>query len=120
MTRKKTPRKISAERKKLLAMTRSWDDYMQEELADPKEAELYLAISIEEYLADGDMDSFLSSLRHVAKARGGMARVAKKTGLSRESLYRTLSRRGNPQFRTMLSVIHALGMRVRIESIPTK
>ncbi len=118
MTRKKPTQKISAERKKLLAMTRSWDDYMQEALSDPEEAEAYLAVAIEEYLEDNDMDSFLSSLRHLAKARGGMARVAKKTGLSRESLYRTLSRRGNPQFRTMLSVIAALGMRIRIEPVP--
>jgi probable addiction module antidote protein len=120
MTHRKLTKKQEEELKKARAMTQSWDDFMQEELADPKRAEMYLAISIEEYLEDGDMDTFLSSLRHLAKARGGMARIAKKTGLSRESLYRTLSRRGNPQFRTMLNVIHALGMRVRIESIPAK
>jgi probable addiction module antidote protein len=43
-----------------------------------------------------------------------MADIARKTGVSRESLYRTLSRHGNPQFKTVLGAIGALGMRVQI------
>lgn len=120
MTGKKLTKKQEAELKKARVMTRSWDDYMQETLSDPDYAQTYLEVAIEEYLKDDDVDSFLQSLRHLATARGGMTRIARKTGLSRESLYRTLSRRGNPQFRTMLSVIHALGMRVRIEPASNK
>ena len=101
--------------KKARAMTRSWDDYMQERLSDPEEAQGYLEVVIEEYLKDGDIDAFLFSLQRLAKAKGGMAKIARKTGLSRESLYRTLSKRGNPQFRTVLGVIAALGMRIKIE-----
>jgi DNA-binding phage protein len=49
-----------------------------------------------------------------------MADIARKTGVSRESLYRTLSRRGNPQFKTVLGVIGALGMRVQIAPVETR
>jgi len=49
-------------------------------------------------------------LRHVIEARGGMAEIAEKTGLSRESLYRSLSPKGNPTLRTMKRVVHATGL----------
>jgi len=113
MNKKKTAKKLDLE--KIRAMSSSWDDFMREELADPKRRKAYLEVSIEDYLEDNDVDAFLESLQRLAKAKGGMAKIARKTGLSRESLYRTLSRRGNPQFRTVLGVIDALGMRVRIE-----
>ncbi len=47
----------------------------------------------------------------VARAKG-MARIAEDTGLSRESLYRALSDRGNPEFSTVLRVVSALGMQL--------
>jgi len=102
--------------KKARAMTGSWDDYMQESLSNPDYAKVYLEVAIEEFQNDGDMEAFLLSLGYLARAKGGMAKVARKTGLSRESLYRTLSKRGNPQFRTILGIIDALGMRIRIET----
>jgi probable addiction module antidote protein len=39
-----------------------------------------------------------------------MAEVAQKAGLSRESLYRALSPKGNPTLRTMRKVVHAAGL----------
>ena len=54
--------------------------------------------------------SFLTALRHVVEARGGMAEIAEKAGLSRESLYRALSPKGNPTLRTLRQVVHATGM----------
>jgi len=63
-----------------------------EALKDPTEAAAYLNAALEE----GDRETFLLALRNVAEANGGMAAVADKAHLNRESLYRTLSRRGNP------------------------
>jgi probable addiction module antidote protein len=53
----------------------------------------------------------------VAEA-GRMARVAKKAGVRRESLYRTLSDRGNPRLDTLNSVLSALGLGIAIEVRP--
>jgi len=99
---------------------RPWDDFMRNELANPARARAYLEVAIEESLESGSVGDFLEALRHLAQAGSGMADVARKAGVSRESLYRTLSRRGNPQFKTVLGVIGALGMRVQIAPVETR
>ena len=50
----------------------------------------------------------LVALRHIAEARGGMAKVAKAAGIERESLYRALSPRGNPRLSTLFAVTKAM------------
>jgi len=94
--------------------SRTWDDFMGEELANPARACAYLEVAINEFQESGSVEHFLEALRHLAQAGNGMADIARKTGVSRESLYRTLSRHGNPQFKTVLGAIGALGMRVQI------
>jgi probable addiction module antidote protein len=49
----------------------------------------------------------------VACARG-MSQIAKKAGLSRESLYKALSAEGNPEFGTIIRVMHALGLKFSV------
>ena len=75
----------------------------------PKEIEIYLKIALEEYEKDHNTKAFLLSLRIVADATGGIAKLAKKTNLNRENLYRALSARGNPRFSTIDAILHALG-----------
>lgn len=81
-----------------------------EALKDPEEAAAYLNAALEE----GDRELFLLALRNVAEANGGMAAVADKANLNRESLYRTLSRRGNPEIRTLLNLLRGVGLRLNI------
>jgi len=57
----------------------------------------------------------LIALRHLAQARG-IARVAKAAGIERESLYRTLSVRGNPRLSTLVAVTKAIGLRLTVEA----
>jgi probable addiction module antidote protein len=57
-------------------------------------------------------------LRRVAEAYGGLAAVAEQAGVSRESLYRSLSPKGNPTLKTMLAVLQAVGMRLSVEPAP--
>lgn len=68
---------------------------------------------IQEYLtqvfADNDPDEILRAIKHVAKARG-MTELAKKTGIPRESIYRALSEKGNPTFRTLWKILTALNI----------
>jgi probable addiction module antidote protein len=47
----------------------------------------------------------------VARAKG-MAEIARKTGLSREQLYRSFSAEGNPTLKTTLAVMKALGIKL--------
>lgn len=77
-------------------------------LKTPEEVADYL----EEAFADGDPAFIAAALGDAARARG-MAWVANETGLSRESLYRALSKDGNPELATVLKVMDALGLRLK-------
>jgi probable addiction module antidote protein len=83
-----------------------------ESLRDPREAENYLNAALEE----GDPELFLLALRNVAEAQGGVAQLAEKTKLNRESLYKMLSERGNPELRSLGVLLHALGFRLAVAS----
>ena len=56
----------------------------------------------------------LLALRDVAEAYGGLATVAQEAGVTREALYRALSPSGNPTLKTLLAVLHAVGMRLSV------
>ena len=60
---------------------------------------------------DDDPKTYLIALRKVVEARGGMAFIAEKASLSRETLYRTLSTRGNPTIKTLSAVLKATGLK---------
>ena len=66
-------------------------------------------------LADGDARAVPVALRTVADAVGGMTALADRTGLSRETLYRTLSERGNPRLDTLAAILAAFGLRLSVQ-----
>jgi probable addiction module antidote protein len=61
----------------------------------------------------GDPALVVHALGVVARAKG-MSGIAKKAGLGRESLYKALSKGGNPKIDTVLKVVHALGLKLKI------
>jgi probable addiction module antidote protein len=65
---------------------------------------------------DEEPGVLLIALRHVAEARGGLAKIAKAAGIERESLYRDLSPRGNPRLSTLFAVTKALGLTLTVEA----
>lgn len=67
----------------------------------------YLTVTLEE----NDPDLFLAALSNVAKARG-MSRIARESGLGRESLYKALTPGSKPRFETIMKVMHALGLKL--------
>jgi probable addiction module antidote protein len=76
---------------------------------DPTFADEYLAAAMEDANQDGGREALLAALRHVAEAQG-MAVVAERAGIPRESLYRVLSPQGNPTIKTLLAVLDAAGL----------
>jgi probable addiction module antidote protein len=70
---------------------------------------------INQYLADAFLDDdprvFLVALGFLAKKRG-MSEVAKRAGVNRENLYRSLSGKGNPEYATVAKVIRALDLKM--------
>ena len=83
------------------------DDWLLQQLKDAQFAAEFLNAASE----DDDPKTYLTALRKVVDARGGMATVADKAELSRETLYRTLSVRGNPTIKTLTAVLKATGLK---------
>ncbi len=95
-----------------MARSKAYTDNLLERLRDPEEAAAYLDAA----LVEGDRTVFLLALRDVAEARlGGMAKMAEQSGLNRESLYRTLSAKGNPELESLEKLLHAVGLRLAID-----
>ena len=88
-----------------------WDS--AEHLKTEDDIALYLDACFEEA---GDDAAFVAkALGTIAKARS-MTKLAKDTGMGRESLYKSLSGEGNPSFATILKVISALGLKIHVHS----
>jgi len=90
--------------------------YMLERLRDPATAAAYINAAAHE----DDPGAFLQALRNVAEARGGLSKIATRAGLNRQQLYRTLSRAGNPELRSLNSVLKATGLRIAVKPIDKK
>jgi probable addiction module antidote protein len=85
---------------------RKYEDVLDEELQDPVEAANYLNAAY----VEGE-DAFLVAMHDVARARG-ISQTAKKAGLQRVGLYKMLSKRGNPEHRSIRSLLDALDLQV--------
>ena len=89
----------------------SYHEHLIESLKDPVEAVEYLRAA----LSESDMpELFLMALRNVSEARG-VRWLAKEANLNRESLYRMLSKKGNPELASLCSILDALGFRLSVE-----
>lgn len=62
----------------------------------------------------GDGAVIRAALRHVARTRN-MSALARDAGLNRGNLYEALSEDGNPTLSTLLKIVRALGLRLRLE-----
>lgn len=82
---------------------------------NPKELKSYVRVALEEYQKDGDEKAFLSALSVAAHVRGGFSKLARKTGLNRENLYRALSEHADPRLSTIMQVLNTLGFSLQIK-----
>ena len=90
--------------------TRSYHNDLMISLRDPAEAAAYLNAS----LAEG-YDVFFLALKDVA---GGISHLAKATGRSRESLYKTLNTGANPHFVGIGNIMDHLGYQITVTPKP--
>jgi probable addiction module antidote protein len=87
------------------------------ELGDDRDLAVeYLKVAIESLDNPDDRAAGLLALRSVAEAYGGLAMVAAEAGISRESLYRALSAKGNPTLKTLVAVLKTLGLRLSVKA----
>jgi probable addiction module antidote protein len=71
-------------------------------------------------MEEGDQAAIMLALRQVARARGGIAEIARKAKLTREATYKMLSNSGNPELRSLTSVLRAAGLRISVKPVEKK
>lgn len=93
-----------------MVKVRNYKEHLLKQLQNPDEAAAYLNAALQ----DEDPHVFLLALRDITEAQGGMRWLADQAELNRESLYRTLSLKGNPRFFNLLTVLDAVGLELSI------
>jgi probable addiction module antidote protein len=80
---------------------------------DPAFAAEYLNSILE----DGDQEELMLALRRMSKAFGGVQKLAEEAELNVNSLYRTLSSKGNPELKSLRAVLQAMGMQLTVRPL---
>lgn len=80
-----------------------------ETLRDPQSVPFFLTLAFE--TADA---GYIAHALGIAARSEGMTDIARRTGLSREALYRSLTENGNPTLRSVLAVLDAMGLSLAV------
>ena len=89
----------------------NYRDDLLKSLTDPEEAKEYFNAALE----DENPEVFLLALRDIVDANSSMSQLAQGTNRNRESLYKTLSEKGNPQLNSIRSILSNLGFKLAVE-----
>ena len=101
-------------RKSKSAISRSHEEAAIESFRkDPVFAAEYL----NSILNDGDQAELMLALRRMSKAFGGVQKLAQDAELNVNSLYRTLSSKGNPELKSLRAVLRAMGMQLTVQPL---
>lgn len=92
---------------------RNYEDDLLDRLKDSNYAIDYLNAVLEDPSADLQQ-RFLIALRDVAKAHG-ISKMAQNSSLNRESLYKLLSENGNPELKSLFSILDSLELGIQIK-----
>lgn len=82
---------------------------------DPALAAAYLT----DVLANGDDVDVMLALRSLSAAFGGVQEVARRADANPNTMYRTLSKQGNPSLKTLRAILGAMGLRLAVHPIQT-
>ena len=111
--KKNQPQKFLNKREEKIVkdkLTKDYRDFLLKQLQDPEEAAAYINALLE----DGDEAVLMLAFRDVVEAQG-VGKIAKMSGLNRESLYRMLSKKGNPRLSSLTALLKALGLNLNVE-----
>lgn len=101
-------------RKRKSAISRSHEEATIESFRkDPAFAAEYLNAVLE----DGEQEELMLALRRMSKAFGGVTKLAEEAELSVNTLYRTLSSKGNPELKSLRSLLRAMGMQLTVRPL---
>lgn len=73
---------------------------------------------LDDAIESGDPGYIAHALGTIARAKGGLSLLERRTNIKRQTLNKALGKAGNPTLETLLPVLKALGLRLRIETAP--
>ena len=86
------------------------------DISDYLDSNEMIAEYLNSVLEEGNNNNLIIALGHIAKAIG-MSKIAEETGMSRPSLYKALSSDAKPQFLTIMKVLNAIVVQIRVKAI---
>lgn len=89
---------------------RNFNDFLDEYLKDEQVAADFLSQALEEE----DFETFILSLKDVIRVHGSITAIAKKAKLSRGTLYKLFSSKGNPELKTISTLLHTIGYDLKV------
>jgi probable addiction module antidote protein len=97
-----------------MTRSRKFSDFLNEHLQDPERALGYMNQVLSEVSSDDKISqkAFLTALKDIINAKGGIGELAKRSNLNRESLYKTLQ--GNPRLSTLITLLKAVGLELKV------
>ncbi|MDR1942055.1 MAG: putative addiction module antidote protein [Endomicrobium sp.] len=105
-------------RKENLALSDFDEDFAASLKDNPKKLSNFIKFIIKKYEKDGDFGTFLEGVNIVARATKGMTEISKETKISRDTLYKAFSRKGNPEAKTYFDVLKSIGIRIHYDYAP--
>ena len=87
------------------------EEFTPFDVADYLKTDEDIRMFLKESLVEGTMSDFIHALNTAARAKG-MSEVAKNAGVTRASLYKSLSENGNPRFETIAKIVESFGCKI--------
>ena len=100
--------------KKIKSITKSHDDFMQEQLQDEDFQYAWLRQCIEDYIQDGDFTVFYRAIERVVKARTTVSQLARDLNMNRGNLSEILNGKIEPKMQTAFKILKGLGYEITI------
>jgi probable addiction module antidote protein len=97
--------------------SRKLDEYLINSLKDPKEAQAYMNVILEDFQKNNDFEAFSLALEILVKAQGSISQFANETDVSRTHLYRIFNSEVQPQFVTIANIFKSLGFKLSVKPI---
>ena len=99
---------------KIKSITKSHDDFMQEQLQDDEFQYAWLRQSIEDYIQDGDFAVFYRAIERVVKARTTVSQLARELNMNRGNLSEILNGKVEPKMQTAFKILKSLGYEITL------
>ena len=96
-------------------MTRSlpFNEYLHKKLKNPKDRAAYINAALE----DGNPKILLAVLKDCVEATGGISKLSHETHMTRATIYKILSTKGNPKYDSLLKVLGQMGLRLNVSPV---